>query len=306
MFTLIIIFLCIIGIGIAIIGKFSENSTVFVAGLLTGGLTLILFIFQFFTIIDAGEVGIQVRFGAVLEGTLNEGINVKDPFASIYTYSVRVQQYTMSYAEKEGQGDRSDAVQAWTKDNSLALVDGTLLWRINPDQAFEIYKKTAKNLNTLIELIIRPALRNAIYDTTTVYTLENLMQNREKFGEEVKEKLMSRISEKGVIVDNMLIRRITPPQKIDDAIQQKLQAQQELQRKEFELEKAKKDAEIRRVAAQGIADAQEIIQKKLTPLYVQYEAIQAYKDLADSNNTTFVIMPTSPNGAGMPLILNAR
>ena len=98
---------------------------------------------------------------------------------------------------------------------------------------------------------------------------------------------------------------MTPPKEIDDAIKAKLASQQMLAQKDFELQTAQKNAEIQVAEARGVADSQNIIQQKLTPLYVQYEAIKAYEHLAGSPNTTFVIMPTNPNGAGMPMILNA-
>ena len=48
-----------------------------------------------------------------------------------------------------------------------------------------------------------------------------------------------------------------------------------------------------------------IINSTLTPNYIQFKAIEVYKELVNSKNTTFIVMPTSPNGAGIPLILNA-
>jgi hypothetical protein len=64
------------------------------------------------------------------------------------------------------------------------------------------------------------------------------------------------------------------------------------------------EAEIKIIEAQGLAKAQQIINSTLTPYYLQHEAIESYTKLAGSQNTTFVILPTSPNSAGMPLILN--
>jgi len=70
--------------------------------------------------------------------------------------------------------------------------------------------------------------------------------------------------------------------------------------------KSKKEAEVRIVEAKGIAEAQRIINQTLTKNYLQHEAIQAYGELAGSPNTTFVIMPTSPQGAGLPLIIGNK
>ena len=74
---------------------------------------------------------------------------------------------------------------------------------------------------------------------------------------------------------------------------------------QYKKQKATQETEIKIIEAQGLARAQQIINSTLTPYYLQHEAIQAYTKLAGSPNTTFVILPTSPNSAGMPLILNA-
>jgi prohibitin 1 len=274
------------------LGRISRNLLLVGSGILF--FFLMVMFFQFFAIIDAGEVGVQVRFGAVLPDILGEGFNIKDPFADVYTYNIRLREHTLY-------GD--DAIQARTKDNSLATIDCTILWADDPEMAKDIYRKVAQDDETLLDLIIRPVVRNALYDVAAKYNLDAIMQKRDEFGLDVLNRVQELVKNKYVIVDSVLIRRITPPPRIDEAIQKKLQAQQELEQKQFELEKAIKDAEIRRVEAQGIADAQEIIQKKLTQLYLQYEAIQTYKELAESQNTTFIIMPTSPEGVGIPLII---
>lgn len=274
------------------------------------GIVVLAFGIGFFTrnfkIIDAGEVGVQVRFGRVLEQTLSQGFNTKSPFVDVYVYNIRLKEYTMSVAVGEGEKEAPDEVRARTKDNSNISLDATVWWAIDPDSAFDIYRKVSKNEAGLKDMIIRPAVRASMRDVAALFTLDELMKNREIFGDKVTEYLVVAVVGKGIYVDRVLIRSIEPPEMVDASIQEKLRAEQELQRKEFELLKAEKDAEIREVTAVGIANAQEIIQEKLTPLYVQYEAIQAYRELAGSPNTTFVILPTSTEGVGLPLIIDAR
>lgn len=257
-------------------------------------------------IIDAGEVGVQVKFGRVLDRTLTEGFNKKSMFTDVYTYNIRIREYTMSTTEGEGNISAPDAVSARTADNSEVKIDATLWWTIDPESAFDIYKKVSKNDDSLQDIIVRPAIRTAIRDEAASFTLETLMRQRDAMTKGVTAAVIDNVEGKGILIDRVLIRKIEPPRTVDEAIQKKLKAEQELQQKEFELAKAQKDAEIRVTEARGVAEAQDIIQEKLTPIYVQYEAIQAYKTLAGSNNTTFVILPTSTQGVGMPLILNTN
>jgi hypothetical protein len=65
----------------------------------------------------------------------------------------------------------------------------------------------------------------------------------------------------------------------------------------------KQQADIRLADAVGVREAQDEISKTLTPLYVQFEMVDALKTIADSGkNNTVVYIPTGANG--IPLISN--
>jgi regulator of protease activity HflC (stomatin/prohibitin superfamily) len=294
-------------IGIIVKDKFSDYTNVM---WIIGACCTVIFIFFVWmlsvSIIDAGDIGVQVEFGRVKEKLLSQGWNTKSIFTNVVVYSIRLQEYTMSATSGEGDKTGNDTVMARTLDNSNVMIDSSMWYNVDPERAQDLYKKVAKSETEIKTKFIRPAIRTAMRDVAATFTLENLIKERDKYGQFVLDKVRETMAGKGVLIDRVLIRSIDPPKRIDDAIEAKLQAEQELQQKEFELEKTKKDAEIRREEAKGIADAQKIIQKELTPIYVQFEAIQAYRTLASSPNTTFVILPTDPKGAGMPLILNTK
>jgi len=64
-----------------------------------------------------------------------------------------------------------------------------------------------------------------------------------------------------------------------------------------------KQAQVRLADAVGVREAQDEISKTLTPLYVQFEMVDALKTIAESGkNNTVVYIPTGANG--IPLISN--
>ena len=81
-------------------------------------------------------------------------------------------------------------------------------------------------------------------------------------------------------------------------------AQQLLDEKKVQKEIAKRDAEIRIEEAKGIAESQKIINETLTPNYLQHEAIQAQREMANSPNHTTVYIPVGSNG--MPIVYTAQ
>ncbi len=266
---------------------------------------VLMILFSAITTINAGEVGIMVVFGKTLDRQLYSGINIKNIFANVVKFPIRIQEFTMSIAPDEGDLQGDDSISALTKDQLMVKIDCTIWWVPDRNKIPEIYKEIARSLINLKDAVVRPAIRTALRDITAKYTFVELIEKRNQYSNDVHKLMDTLVSNKYVFIDKVLVRNILPPDTILKSIEQKLATQQALEQKIFELEKARKDAEIQKVQAQGIAEAQNIIQQKLTSLYVQYKAIEMYEKLAASPNTTFIILPTSTSGAGIPLILNA-
>jgi hypothetical protein len=75
---------------------------------------------------------------------------------------------------------------------------------------------------------------------------------------------------RGIRIEEVLVTELSLPEKFRQAVELKLQSEQMALQKEFELKQAKKDAEIEIARAQGAAKAQEIVQRTLSPNYLQY------------------------------------
>jgi regulator of protease activity HflC (stomatin/prohibitin superfamily) len=102
------------------------------------------------------------------------------------------------------------------------------------------------------------------------------------------------------VVMNVVVGNLQYPKEVSDAVALKLSTVQRLEQKQSEVEIARKDAEKRVVEAEGIAKATQIIQQKLTPLYIQHEAIEAQKAMVGSPNHSTIYIPVGNNG--VPLV----
>ncbi len=262
---------------------------------------------NFIVIIDAGEVGVQILFGKVQQRTLKAGINFVNPFIDIVKYPTRVQEYTMAIAGSEGRQRGDDSIRVRTLDGLEVGVDLTVWWMIDPESVNNIYADLAKSVIDLETKIIRPAIRTMVRDTAALYKMDALYTSkRAEFSEKIDLDLKAIFKTKNVMVDKVLVRNITLPAIVENAIQEKMRAKQEEEAMEYKKNIASRQAEIKEIEARGLANAQRIINSTLSEKYLQHEAIMAYEKLANSQNTTFVIMPTSPNSSGMPLILGGK
>ncbi len=274
--------------------------------ILVAALFLLVMVFRnCIVIIDSGEIGVPVLFGKVQEYNLSEGINFVNPFIKVVRYPIRIQEYTMSSIAGEGRQRGDDSINIKTSDGLNVKVDMTIWWYINKEQAFSIYREIAKRSMEIEPKILRPAVRTIVRDVAVKFTMDGLYTSgRQEFVRTVTEELKKIVESKHIVVDKVLVRSIILPEEVEMAISRKMKTMQQSEEMEFKKQIARKEAEIKAIEAKGTAKRQEIINQSLTPLYVQFRAIEIYKELVSSPNSTFVIMPTSEKGTGIPLILN--
>jgi regulator of protease activity HflC (stomatin/prohibitin superfamily) len=101
-------------------------------------------------------------------------------------------------------------------------------------------------------------------------------------------------------VMNVVVGNLQYPAVVAQAVSNKLAVSQDLETRSTQVEIARKDAERRVVEAEGIAKATQIIQQRLTPLYVQHEAIEAQKAMVGSPNHSVIYIPVGP--MGVPIV----
>ena len=213
----------------------------------------------------------------------------------------------MAIAGSEGRQRGDDSIRVRTLDGLEVGVDLTVWWMIDPESVNNIYADLSKSVLELEVKIIRPAIRTVVRDTAALYKMDALYTSeRAAFSEKIDKDLKAIFKSKNVMVDKVLVRNITLPTIVENAIQEKMRAKQEEDAMEYKKNIASRQAEIKEIEARGLANAQRIINSTLSEKYLQHEAIMAYEKLANSQNTTFVIMPTSPNSSGMPLILGGK
>ncbi len=163
---------------------------------------------------------------------------------------------------------------------------------------------------------VKPEARSICRKAIAQYSSEEVPRMRGKIALEIKNGfkegniqipgLDSIVKGRFIKIHSVVVSNIDYPAEVDEAINRKMAARQELEKKATQLEIAKRDAEIQVAEAKGIAKSQEIINSTLTAEYLQHEAIMAAKSLAKSPNTTFYFVPTSTTGMGMPLVLSPK
>jgi regulator of protease activity HflC (stomatin/prohibitin superfamily) len=251
--------------------------------------------------VDAGQAGVQTLFGKVDNRVLESGLNLINPLVEVTMFDIKTQNYTMSGVHSEGDQTGDDAIRVLSADGLEVIIDLTVLYRVLPNQAPRILKEIGSDYkNTIVRPITRTKIRdNAVYyDAVSLYS-----KKRDEFQARIFKGIENDFKDRGLVLEQLLVRNITLPQSVKVTIESKINAEQEAQKMEFVLQKEKQEAERKRVEAQGIADYQKIINTGLSDQQLQYEMIKANKEIATSPNTKVIIIG---NGKGMPLILNDK
>jgi len=263
------------------------------AALILGGLSTACFV-----IIGPGETGVPVLFGKVTGSTLSSGLNFVNPLVNVERFDIKTQNYTMSGVHDEGDQQGDDAIRVLTSDGLEVIIDLTVLYRVREDQAPRILREIGENYR---QIIVRPVTRTKIRDNAVGYDAVSLYSSRrDEFQVRIFREIQAIFSKRGLELEQLLVRNITLPNSVKQAIESKINAEQESQKMQFVLAKEKQEADRKRVEAQGIADYQKIISTNLTKEQLQYEQIKAQKELAASPNAKIIVM----GGKDVPLILN--
>lgn len=248
-----------------------------------------------FVQIEPGEVGVQTLFGKVQPHVLTEGLNVVNPLVDVVHYDVRTQNYTMSAIHDEGDHEGDDAIRVLTADGLEVVIDLSVLYHIVPEKAPDILRTIGKNIK---DVIVRPVSRTKIRDNAVFYDAVALYSSkREEFQQKIFQTIEKEFADRGIVLENLLIRNIQLPESVKQTIESKINAEQESQKMKFVLEKEKQEADRKRVEAQGISDYQRILTSTLTDKLIQYEQIKAQREIATSNNAKVIFMNGKSNAS---------
>lgn len=212
-------------------------------------------VFSMARVVPAGQAGIVDFFGQVSNRPLHSGINFVNPLSRVIILSVRTQEEkeTMNVPSKEG----------------LSInLDISVLYRLDPSQAVQIYKTVGTQYK---DVVLVPQFRAAARGVTVSHEAKALYTSeREMLAQAIFDSLKGLVTDRGIIIERVLLRAITLPVTVSSAIEQKLKAEQDAERMKFILQREQLEAERKRVEAGGIKDAQAIINQSLTSQYLHY------------------------------------
>jgi prohibitin 1 len=247
---------------------------------------LVIFLFGAVTRVGTGHVGVLTLFGKVTGETLAEGIHLINPLKTNNELSIQTQTLKESASVPSSEG-------------LMMSLDTSLIYHLNPDRASEVFQKIGADYENVV---VEPTLRSAIREATASHTANALYTGeREMVGKQIYDQVSAELKQRGLAVENVLLRDIQLPATLKAAIEAKQQAEQESLAMNFRLQKETQEAQRKRIEAAGVRDFQQIVAQGITPSLLEWKGIEATENLAKSPNSKVVVIGNNKNG--LPLIL---
>jgi regulator of protease activity HflC (stomatin/prohibitin superfamily) len=195
-----------------------------------------------FGTVKAGERGVLLTFGAVSK-VLGEGLYFKIPFVqSVKIMDIKIQKIARS-------------AEAASKDLQVVNSIVALNFHLDPDSVAKVWREVGADYK---EKIIEPAIQETVKASTAKFTAEELITKREQVREDIKSLLKSKLSNRGIVVDEFNIVDFDFSKSFNDAIEAKVVAEQQALAAKNKLEQIKFEAQQAIEAAQGRAKAIQI------------------------------------------------
>lgn len=240
--------------------------------------------------IGSGEAGVLYKTfdnGVVTDQPpLGEGFHIVAPWNKVIVYEVRQQELF-------------EKLRVLSSNGLEIQIDASVWYQPVYNDLGNLHQKLGENY---LQRVIQPAIRSAARSVVGRYTPEQLYSSkRDAIQDEIYIETKSILEKQYVQLNEVLVRDVTLPPTIKDAIERKLKQEQESLEYEFRLVTAAKEAEKVIIEAEGKAESNRILSASLTDKILQDKGIDATLKLSESSNTKVIVI--GAGDSGLPIIL---
>ncbi len=225
-------------------------------------------------VVRPGEVGVKQRLGKLVGNPRGQGLLFVGPAATVLKVPIRTvnREVRLSLPSKEGLNVNAEI---------------SILYHIKQESVKTVIEDVGKNYE---QTLILSTFRSAAADVSSRFYAKDLHSgNRATIEEDIRVRMTNILEGRGFIIENILLKSISLPSGLYQAIENKLRAEQEAQQMQFVLQREKSEAERRRIEAEGIRDAQLIIKEGITSENIEWKSLEVLRELASSPNAKIII-----------------
>jgi len=226
-------------------------------------------------VVRPGEVGVKRKFGKLDKKIITPGAVGFNPFSSVV---IKMPIRTMNMEINANLPSKEGL-------NVVAII--SILYKMQPDKAAFVIETIGVGNE---ENVISSVFRSSAADVCSRFFAKDMHSaQRANIEKEIKDEMAKILNLRGFEIESVLLKNIQLPAGLARAVEEKLEAEQQAQRMEFLLDREKREAERKIIEARGIRDSQKIITEGLTKSIIEWQSIEAFRELAKSPNTKTII-----------------
>lgn len=250
---------------------------------------LVLVVMNTVVVIRVGEVGVEHFLGRVSDRPLEAGVRVINPLAAVERMSVREQSFPAQGSVEQ--------IEAQTSEQLNVALEVSIIFQINGGNAPSLYQRIGSE-NEIKRQIVLNAVRNGVRDAVATKSINDIFSpNRRDIADAMRTEIQAKAGDR-IEVRDVFVRDIQAPPRVREAIEQKLEREQQVAAEEFQTQIIQEQARQQAEEAKGIAEAQRIISEGLSQEYLTFFYIQQLSQMPEGS---LVYVPTE---GGIPLIRN--
>ena len=240
-------------------------------------------------VIRVGQVGVEHFLGSYKDRPLQAGVHVINPLAAVERMSVREQSFPAQGSVEQ--------IEAQTSEQLNVTLEVSIIFQINGANAPSLYGRIGSE-NEIKRQIVLNAVRNGVRDAVATKSINEIFSpDRRDVADAMRTEIQAKAGDRIEVMD-VFVRDIQAPPRVREAIEQKLEREQQVAAEEFQTQIIQEQARQQAEEAKGIADAQQIISEGLTQEYLTFFYIQQLSQMPEGS---LVYVPTE---GGIPLIRN--
>lgn len=270
------------------IGYWLKDKAPYLVVFIMSVLIIILYFFSNIVIqIHSGEAGVMYRrfFGTDTNHIYPERLHIIPPWDNMYVYNMRVQTVLHELTVLTNKG----------LPITLSLA---IRYRPEYDMVGLLHKDVGPDY---VNVIIIPEIESVLRRNIGQLNPEDVYTNKKGVLNKIMRLAIDETSRKYVTVDDIIIRWVQLPPKVEQAISTKLVEEQVLKKYEYLLKIEAEEAKRKKIEAQGINTYQAIVRETLSDQLIKWQAVHATQNLVESENAKVVIIGAGEQG--LPVIL---
>jgi len=251
------------------------------------------------TVIQPGESGVVFNRITGSMTTESQGSVLRWPFfTTVRPYPVSLRTYTMVQRQNEGTAQDDDSIDLPSKEGQHIRQDISITYNTTPDRASDVFKSfNGNDIEDIEATFIRRTTITVAQTTAGAMSLTELISTkRDELQSGIQSKLAEELAKRGFTLDKVNLGASHLPPSVEQQMQQKMAAQQDAQRAEYELQKQEVLAKAEVAKAEGISKANLIMQQSLTPAVLENKRIEKWNG----------VLPQVTGSNGMMLNLNNK